>query len=222
MLQHDYCYDTCGTGRDKCDTDFHMCMTELCADRHGSAEECVKAAGMYSGGVKMLGCDIYKTSQKQACVCAEEGREKQGRSPRPEGAAEGNAGSEVDGPDGRYCGNHSAGGMFSIMAEVTFSPAERTADFYVAYDSKDHKPFVQPCKGVAYEYPSGEKPTKGKVLGGVECYDELGVKEAGFHYVPKFDSVTASVKGIPLIGSASVRLNKKGCPAEPYGGKEEL
>ena len=74
---HDYCYDTCGESRAKCDSDFRKCMEGVCfryksEGRLKSAAkkaECDQTAGMMYGGTVGFGCAAYLESQKSACDC---------------------------------------------------------------------------------------------------------------------------------------------------------
>jgi hypothetical protein len=69
---HDYCYDTCGTSRTKCDADFSTCLTGICRSPQFAAESqssCQSTASLYSMGASGFGCGSFITAQHQACHC---------------------------------------------------------------------------------------------------------------------------------------------------------
>lgn len=75
--KHDFCYDTCGRSRAKCDTDFKTCLEKVCHryDKEGrftrssQRSNCDQTAGLMYGGTAGFGCGAYQESQKKACLC---------------------------------------------------------------------------------------------------------------------------------------------------------
>eukprot|EP00105_Crassostrea_gigas_P019225 XP_011437652.1 PREDICTED: group XIIA secretory phospholipase A2 isoform X2 [Crassostrea gigas] len=74
--QHDFCYDTCNSNKDKCDSDFKACLLNMCKKMEKSLEKdelegCKATAELMFTGTTMLGCTSFKDSQKRACDCGE-------------------------------------------------------------------------------------------------------------------------------------------------------
>ena len=86
--RHDICYDTCGHDKEDCDQQFSACMNTLCRTFKVSersppsssfveltfplaqnGEGCSQQAQMFSLGVTMFGCQSYRQSQRNACLC---------------------------------------------------------------------------------------------------------------------------------------------------------
>ncbi|KAL6048795.1 Group XIIA secretory phospholipase A2 [Balamuthia mandrillaris] len=66
---HDLCYDTCGKTKEQCDEGFQECMNTLCASSYGQNQGCKAAGSLFYMGALLMGCESYKTSQKNACLC---------------------------------------------------------------------------------------------------------------------------------------------------------
>ncbi|XP_064458489.1 group XIIA secretory phospholipase A2-like [Ornithodoros turicata] len=71
--QHDICYGTCLTKKDKCDTDFRHCLDDVCHKKKGKHKElflsCKAAAKVFHAGSQYLGCKAFKDAQRSACRC---------------------------------------------------------------------------------------------------------------------------------------------------------
>ncbi|XP_063682665.1 group XIIA secretory phospholipase A2-like [Bolinopsis microptera] len=76
---HDTCYGTCKEERNSCDKKFRKCLKEICvvakqmikmAGSKFNAEEICQSAvnGLYAV-VAGAGCNSYRNSQKEACLC---------------------------------------------------------------------------------------------------------------------------------------------------------
>ncbi|XP_023267359.1 group XIIB secretory phospholipase A2-like protein isoform X1 [Seriola lalandi dorsalis] len=78
--QLDVCYDTCGTSKYDCDSNFRSCLHDICSDFKKSlgfgskVQACESMADALYNTVWTLGCRPYMNSQRAACVC--EGEEK--------------------------------------------------------------------------------------------------------------------------------------------------
>ncbi|BES92549.1 Group XII secretory phospholipase A2 precursor (Hypothetical proteinypothetical protein2G12) [Nesidiocoris tenuis] len=70
---HDLCYSTCNSGKDKCDNDFKKCLYRVC-DAFRVADEanlgCKAAAKVLYTATTALGCKFYQDAQSAACYCA--------------------------------------------------------------------------------------------------------------------------------------------------------
>jgi secretory phospholipase A2 len=67
---HDYCYDTCSSGKSNCDDTFKNCLLEVC----GSGKDvksiyCKATADLFYDIVKDIGCSSYIDAQKNTCLC---------------------------------------------------------------------------------------------------------------------------------------------------------
>ncbi|TNN66698.1 Group XIIB secretory phospholipase A2-like protein [Liparis tanakae] len=71
--QHDMCYDTCGTNKYDCDSEFRLCLHGICGDLK---KTCESVADALHGTVGTLGCRPYMNSQRAACVCEDEERDE--------------------------------------------------------------------------------------------------------------------------------------------------
>lgn len=73
--QHDICYDTCNTDREKCDLDFKRCLYKYCESYQNTGitivNTCKATAKMLFTGTTALGCKSYIDAQKNACWCPE-------------------------------------------------------------------------------------------------------------------------------------------------------
>ncbi|XP_049773140.1 group XIIA secretory phospholipase A2 [Schistocerca cancellata] len=71
---HDICYDTCGSDKEKCDLEFKRCLYKIC-EKHQKlitdkgVKACKAAAKMLFTGTLTLGCKSFLDSQKRACFC---------------------------------------------------------------------------------------------------------------------------------------------------------
>uniref|UniRef100_A0A8C2XI67 Phospholipase A2, group XIIB n=1 Tax=Cyclopterus lumpus TaxID=8103 RepID=A0A8C2XI67_CYCLU len=80
--QLDMCYDTCGTNKYDCDSEFRLCLHGICADLKKSlgfvskVQACESMADALHGTVGTLGCRPYMNSQRAACVCKGEERDE--------------------------------------------------------------------------------------------------------------------------------------------------
>ncbi|KAK3911721.1 Group XIIA secretory phospholipase A2 [Frankliniella fusca] len=72
--QHDICYDTCNSGKEKCDFDMRRCLYKIC-DSHSQSvgaaltKVCKTVAKTLFSGTMTLGCKSYLDAQKNACYC---------------------------------------------------------------------------------------------------------------------------------------------------------
>ncbi|XP_012252841.2 group XIIA secretory phospholipase A2 [Athalia rosae] len=72
---HDICYDTCNSDKEKCDLDFKRCLYKYCDTLESTSinvmRACRAAAKLYFAGTTTFGCKSFLDSQKQACYCNE-------------------------------------------------------------------------------------------------------------------------------------------------------
>ncbi|XP_037638306.1 group XIIB secretory phospholipase A2-like protein isoform X1 [Sebastes umbrosus] len=80
--QLDMCYDTCGTSKNACDSEFRLCLLGICSDLKKSlgfvskVQACESMADVLHSTVGTLGCRPYMNSQRAACVCEGEERDE--------------------------------------------------------------------------------------------------------------------------------------------------
>ncbi|KAL6101682.1 pla2g12b [Pungitius sinensis] len=80
--QLDVCYDTCGTSKGRCDSEFRLCLHGICGDLKKSlgfvskVQACESMADVLHSTVGTLGCRPYMNSQRAACVCEGEERDE--------------------------------------------------------------------------------------------------------------------------------------------------
>lgn len=80
--QLDTCYDTCGTSKYDCDSEFRTCLHGICSDLKKSlgfvskVQACESMADALYNTVWTLGCRPYMNSQRAACVCEGEERDE--------------------------------------------------------------------------------------------------------------------------------------------------
>ncbi|KAF1375873.1 hypothetical protein PFLUV_G00224710 [Perca fluviatilis] len=80
--QLDICYDTCGTSKYDCDSEFRLCLHGICSDLKKSlgfvskVQACDSMADALHSTVGTLGCRPYMNSQRAACVCEGEERDE--------------------------------------------------------------------------------------------------------------------------------------------------
>ncbi|KAM8858820.1 group XIIB secretory phospholipase A2-like protein isoform 2-T2 [Spinachia spinachia] len=80
--QLDVCYDTCGTSKNHCDSEFRLCLHDICGDLKKSlgfvskVQACESMADVLHSTVGTLGCRPYMNSQRAACVCEGEERDE--------------------------------------------------------------------------------------------------------------------------------------------------
>ncbi|XP_039995449.1 group XIIB secretory phospholipase A2-like protein [Xiphias gladius] len=80
--QLDMCYDTCGTSKYNCDSNFRLCLHGICSDLKKSlgfvskVQACESMADALYNTVWTLGCRPYMNSQRAACVCEGEERDE--------------------------------------------------------------------------------------------------------------------------------------------------
>uniref|UniRef100_A0A3B4TLV2 Phospholipase A2, group XIIB n=1 Tax=Seriola dumerili TaxID=41447 RepID=A0A3B4TLV2_SERDU len=80
--QLDVCYDTCGTSKYDCDSNFRSCLHDICSDFKKSlgfgskVQACESMADALYNTVWTLGCRPYMNSQRAACVCEGEERDE--------------------------------------------------------------------------------------------------------------------------------------------------
>lgn len=68
---HDYCYDTCSSGKSNCDTAFKSCLLEVCgAGNDVKSLYCKATADLFYDIVKDIGCSSYIDAQKNTCLCS--------------------------------------------------------------------------------------------------------------------------------------------------------
>ena len=74
--EHDLCYDTCGADKDLCDLTFKRCLYSVCK---GKAETqildkkaCKIKAKLAYMSVIGVGCQSFRSAQKDACVCVKD------------------------------------------------------------------------------------------------------------------------------------------------------
>lgn len=91
--QHDICYDTCNSDKEKCDLEFKRCLYKYCDGYQNSGvtivNTCKAAAKMLFTGTTALGCKSYIDAQKEACYCGDKWNQKK----KPKKAA--HAGGEL-------------------------------------------------------------------------------------------------------------------------------
>ncbi|XP_051233159.1 group XIIB secretory phospholipase A2-like protein isoform X1 [Dicentrarchus labrax] len=80
--QLDICYDTCGTSKYDCDSNFRSCLHGICTDLNKSlgfgskVQACESMADTLFNTVWTLGCRPYMNSQRAACICEGEERDE--------------------------------------------------------------------------------------------------------------------------------------------------
>uniref|UniRef100_A0A3B3ZB19 Uncharacterized protein n=1 Tax=Periophthalmus magnuspinnatus TaxID=409849 RepID=A0A3B3ZB19_9GOBI len=75
--QLDSCYDTCGTSKYDCDSNFRSCLHGICSDLKKSLGlACESMADGLFNTVWTLGCRPYMNSQRAACICEEEEKDE--------------------------------------------------------------------------------------------------------------------------------------------------
>ncbi|KAJ0005061.1 hypothetical protein NQD34_011275 [Periophthalmus magnuspinnatus] len=80
--QLDSCYDTCGTSKYDCDSNFRSCLHGICSDLKKSLglgtqyQTCESMADGLFNTVWTLGCRPYMNSQRAACICEEEEKDE--------------------------------------------------------------------------------------------------------------------------------------------------
>lgn len=80
--QLDTCYDTCGTSKYDCDSNFRTCLHDICSDLKKSlgfvskVQACESMADALYNTVWTLGCRPYMNSQRAACFCEGEERDE--------------------------------------------------------------------------------------------------------------------------------------------------
>ena len=71
---HDVCYDTCGEDKDLCDLSFRKCLYKVCRkDEHKrflDNKKCKFKAKLFYMAVVGVGCQPFKSAQKNACICS--------------------------------------------------------------------------------------------------------------------------------------------------------
>uniref|UniRef100_A0A667XW50 Phospholipase A2, group XIIB n=1 Tax=Myripristis murdjan TaxID=586833 RepID=A0A667XW50_9TELE len=73
--QLDVCYDTCGTSKSSCDSNFRWCLHGICSELKKSlgfvskVQACESVADALYNTVSTLGCRPYMNSQRAACIC---------------------------------------------------------------------------------------------------------------------------------------------------------
>uniref|UniRef100_A0A3Q3VYV3 Uncharacterized protein n=1 Tax=Mola mola TaxID=94237 RepID=A0A3Q3VYV3_MOLML len=78
----DVCYETCGTSKYVCDSEFRSCLHGICSDINkslgfaSSVQACGSMADTLYNTVWTLGCRSYMNSQRAACICDEEERDE--------------------------------------------------------------------------------------------------------------------------------------------------
>uniref|UniRef100_A0A146M612 Group XIIA secretory phospholipase A2 n=1 Tax=Lygus hesperus TaxID=30085 RepID=A0A146M612_LYGHE len=69
---HDLCYATCNSQKDKCDVDFKKCLYRVC-DTYRIADTanqgCKAAAKVLYTATTALGCKFFQDAQAEACYC---------------------------------------------------------------------------------------------------------------------------------------------------------
>ncbi|XP_014214931.1 group XIIA secretory phospholipase A2 [Copidosoma floridanum] len=89
---HDVCYDTCNSDKEKCDLEFKRCLYKYCEGYQSTGltivNTCKAAAKLLYTGTTTLGCKSYLDAQKQACYCGNKAKTK-----KPKRAAQ--AGGEL-------------------------------------------------------------------------------------------------------------------------------
>ncbi len=73
---HDKCYDRCGVTRSSCDSNFQRCMSSQCSvfSQRGSRgrkefDDCSEQARTFNTAARLLGCEAFQGSQREACEC---------------------------------------------------------------------------------------------------------------------------------------------------------
>lgn len=80
--QLDTCYDTCGSSKYDCDSNFRSCLHDICSDLKKSlglgtqVQTCESMADGLFNTVWTLGCRPYMNSQRAACFCHEEEKDE--------------------------------------------------------------------------------------------------------------------------------------------------
>ncbi|KAK9504821.1 hypothetical protein O3M35_009001 [Rhynocoris fuscipes] len=72
--EHDICYSTCNTDKEKCDIDFRKCLYKICESIKVNTDDlankgCKAAAKMLYTATTALGCSFYQSAQEEACFC---------------------------------------------------------------------------------------------------------------------------------------------------------
>jgi secretory phospholipase A2 len=80
---HDLCYSTCNLVKEKCDLEFKRCLYKYCLTNNSKGttifKTCKAAAKLLFTGTTVLGCKSYLDSQKEACYCAGEDKNKKAK-----------------------------------------------------------------------------------------------------------------------------------------------
>jgi secretory phospholipase A2 len=70
---HDHCYDECNADKEECDYVFKRCLYAVCKreDKRNLFDEkkCKAKAKLSFVTVIGVGCDSFRSAQKQACIC---------------------------------------------------------------------------------------------------------------------------------------------------------
>ncbi|XP_074097772.1 phospholipase A2 group XII [Cotesia typhae] len=78
--EHDICYDTCNSDKEKCDLEFKRCLYKYCDGYQITGttivNTCKAAAKMLYTGTTALGCKSYIDAQSNACWCPEKDKSK--------------------------------------------------------------------------------------------------------------------------------------------------
>ncbi|XP_010866410.1 group XIIB secretory phospholipase A2-like protein isoform X2 [Esox lucius] len=80
--QLDSCYDTCGSIKHHCDTQYRWCLHAICSDLKKSlgfvskVKACESVADTLYSTVWTLGCRSFMNSQREACYCEGEDRDE--------------------------------------------------------------------------------------------------------------------------------------------------
>jgi hypothetical protein len=70
-VQHDYCYSTCGSSFDTCNSSFYGCLVNQCQALEGTQRvQCETVALLMYQGVSLGGYSRYAESQSTVCTCA--------------------------------------------------------------------------------------------------------------------------------------------------------
>ena len=69
-VQHDYCYSTCGSSFDTCNSSFYGCLVNQCQALEGTERiQCETVALLMYQGVSLAGYSRYVESQSTVCGC---------------------------------------------------------------------------------------------------------------------------------------------------------
>ncbi|KJE93386.1 hypothetical protein CAOG_04179 [Capsaspora owczarzaki ATCC 30864] len=69
--EHDYCYHTCNSVRDTCDSDFGKCLSQVCdrVDNDQDRTACDASKDFFLFSTSGFGCSSFLASQQDACTC---------------------------------------------------------------------------------------------------------------------------------------------------------